>query len=306
MKSAVFSLAAALAAIASAQPHRHSHRHMAQHHKRDANSPVVWVTKPEVKVVDVTTTVWIAAAESESTSMAAASAVVAPANPTETSPIEAAPTDVPSEEDDGDDPSLPDVPFPDEPDLDLPAPGDLDPQIPSSTDPEAPSPSDPVPEPLAPVNPEPATPAPAEPEVPAQPAPVPAAPANETDVNHTHKFADSMTELASGSACSASSPCSGDITYYDPGVGMGACGWQSTKNEPVVALPYQFMGAQSNGNPYCGKTVTIKHGGKTSTAKIVDKCMGCNGFSIDLSDAAFTQLSALSVGRTDATWWINN
>lgn len=305
MKPTTFSLYAALAALAVAQPHRHSHRHMAQHHKRDASPAVVWVTKPEVKMVDVTTTVWIAAAQAESTSMSVASAVVAPANPTEPNPIEAAPTGNPAHDDDDDEPTLPDVPVPDEPELDLPTPGDLEPQIPSTSDPETP-PADPDLEspPTAPA-PEPASPAVPEPEVPSEPAPDAAAPANQTNVNNAPKFADGMAELASGGSCSASTPCSGDITYYDPGVGMGACGWQSTKNEPVVALPHQFMGPQSNGNPYCGKTVTIKHGGKTSTAKIVDKCMGCNGFSIDLSDAAFTQLSALSVGRTDATWWIN-
>lgn len=113
------------------------------------------------------------------------------------------------------------------------------------------------------------------------------------------------TDKSGDEKCSTSTPCAGDITYYDPGVGYGACGWMATKDEPVVALPHEFMGPKSNGNKYCGKTITIEHDGKRSTAKVVDKCMGCSGFSIDLSDAAFTKLSALSVGRTGAKWWIN-
>ncbi|RKF77154.1 putative rare lipoprotein a -like double-psi beta-barrel domain-containing [Golovinomyces cichoracearum] len=110
---------------------------------------------------------------------------------------------------------------------------------------------------------------------------------------------------ATAATCSPSSPCDGDITYYDPGVGYGACGWKNTKNEPVVALPHEFMGSKSNGNSYCGKTITIVRDGKKSTARVVDKCMGCTGYSIDLSDAVFTQLAALSVGRTSAKWWVN-
>lgn len=67
------------------------------------------------------------------------------------------------------------------------------------------------------------------------------------------------------------------------------------------------MGTQSNGNPYCGKTITIqcKATGKKTTATVVDKCMGCTGYSIDLSNAAFLELDDLSVGRTTADWWFN-
>jgi expansin (peptidoglycan-binding protein) len=32
---------------------------------------------------------------------------------------------------------------------------------------------------------------------------------------------------------------------------------------------------------------------------------GCNGFSIDLSNAAFPDLGDLAVGRTRATWYFN-
>jgi hypothetical protein len=71
----------------------------------------------------------------------------------------------------------------------------------------------------------------------------------------------------------------------------------------VVALPYGLMGLKSNSNPYCSKTITITciATSKTTTATVVDKCIGCDGFSIDLFNAAFLNLDDLAVGRTSAT-----
>jgi hypothetical protein len=96
------------------------------------------------------------------------------------------------------------------------------------------------------------------------------------------------------------------MTYYT--AGPGACGWTNDGDvQNVVALPHGLMGTQSNGNPYCGLFITIQciATGKNTTAKIVDKCMGCDGYSIDLSNAAFLDLDDLSVGRTPAIWWFN-
>jgi hypothetical protein len=66
-----------------------------------------------------------------------------------------------------------------------------------------------------------------------------------------------------------------------------------------------MMGLESNNNPYCGKTIAITciATGKSTTATVVDKCMGCDGFSIDLSNAAFLDLDDLAIGRTKATWY---
>lgn len=106
--------------------------------------------------------------------------------------------------------------------------------------------------------------------------------------------------------CTAANPCQGDITYYE--AGLGACG--ATNNgavDRIVALPHVMMGPLSNNNPYCGKTITIKctSTGKTTTATVMDKCMGCENFAIDLSNRAFEDLDDLAVGRTGATWWFN-
>jgi hypothetical protein len=122
--------------------------------------------------------------------------------------------------------------------------------------------------------------------------------------------ADTSSAPASGGGssngeCSSGSPCSGDITFYQ--AGLGACGETTDgSTDKVVALPHEFMGEQSNGNPFCGKTVTINYNGKEVQATVVDKCMGCVGRDLDLSNAAFDGLGiAESVGRTQADWYFN-
>jgi hypothetical protein len=74
----------------------------------------------------------------------------------------------------------------------------------------------------------------------------------------------------------------GDMTYYT--LGMGSCGEDDTgldNKTPIVAISHIVMGEKSNGNPYCGKTITISYGGKTLVATIKDKCMGCAANDID-------------------------
>jgi len=70
------------------------------------------------------------------------------------------------------------------------------------------------------------------------------------------------------------------------------------------------MGSESNDgtggmNPYCGKMITVSYGGKTTTAKVVDKCMGCDTLSIDLSTIAFTDVADEALGRVSGEWWFN-
>ncbi len=104
----------------------------------------------------------------------------------------------------------------------------------------------------------------------------------------------------------AANPCQGDVTYYE--AGLGACGTANDGSvERNVALPHVMMGALSNTNRYCGKTITIRctSTGKTTTATVIDKRMGCENYAIDLSNRAFQNLEDLTVGRTGATWWFN-
>jgi expansin (peptidoglycan-binding protein) len=76
--------------------------------------------------------------------------------------------------------------------------------------------------------------------------------------------------------------------------------------EAVVAISADQMGAQSNGNPMCGKTITINANGKTTTATVKDKCPGCASGSIDVSEKVFLALFGdLGVGRAPVTWSFN-
>lgn len=125
----------------------------------------------------------------------------------------------------------------------------------------------------------------------------------------------------SGTCSGTDNRCVGDITYWSGG--LGACGWDVNSNtENQIALPQAFMGTQSNGNPFCGKSVTIYNvstnasfllgstsfraraheqlqpaTGTTAQATVGDKCMGCNDRSIDLT---FQLLGQLTNGNHDA------
>jgi len=92
------------------------------------------------------------------------------------------------------------------------------------------------------------------------------------------------------------------MTHYV--AGLGSCGGDPVDGTvtKVVALSHLLMGTVSNGNPYCGLTITINYGGKSTTALVVDKCMGCSIDDIDLSDAAYAELEESGVGRSKASW----
>lgn len=106
-------------------------------------------------------------------------------------------------------------------------------------------------------------------------------------------------------ACSSGAPCVGEMTYYDTATlatNPSSCGTTNDgESEFVLALP---VGIMTDGD--CGKSVTISYGGVTKTGKVVDKCMGCDNNSIDLSRALFQAFASFSEGRlTDAKWYIN-
>jgi len=105
----------------------------------------------------------------------------------------------------------------------------------------------------------------------------------------------------------STTPYSGDITHWDGG--LGACGWSvDTSTDMQIAMPVGMMGSQSNGNPFCGKSLTIKNPntGATAQATVGDKCMGCTGASIDLTDALFAAIGGGCDGRCSGfEWWFN-
>ena len=171
------------------------------------------------------------------------------------------------------------------------------------TSPAAPAPdaaSSPAPAPApAPASSAPAAPAP----VPASsPAPAPAPMA--TPVNVQPKD----TVGTDGSCEGSGDACQGDVTHWDGG--LGACGWTvNTDSDYAIALPFAFMGTQSNGNPYCGRSVTLYNptSGTTVQATVGDKCMGCVDRAIDCTDALFNAITdGTGDGRVSGIqWWLN-
>lgn len=292
MRSSIIAVGAFLIATAAAQPHgKHLHRHELLHAKRD-NVAVVTDIVEVYETVLLTATVWVdedgntisPVATGTSTGRGGAYTTVKPGIFNEPASVEApAPVETPTPAE---------TPAPVETPAPTPTPSTKTVQV--ATVPQAPSSA------VAPVAPAVVNaPAAVAPEPSTAPAPVPVA--------STQPEAPSSS-AASGSPsgdCSSGSPCSGDITFYE--AGLGACG-ETTDGETdnVVALPWAFMGTQSNGNPFCGKTITISKGGKTVQATVVDKCMGCVGRDLDLSNKAFQDLGVdFSVGRTTADWWFN-
>ncbi|SPO06707.1 related to rasp f 7 allergen [Cephalotrichum gorgonifer] len=127
------------------------------------------------------------------------------------------------------------------------------------------------------------------------PAPAPVAP----QPSAVDKPAEDSSSDSSGSYT-----YSGSMSYYD--LGLGACGEDDSGKDYsdfIVAIAADTMGAQSNGNPMCGKKVNIKAGSKTATATVRDKCPGCSGGAIDASKALFQELfGSLDQGRGNVEW----
>lgn len=149
----------------------------------------------------------------------------------------------------------------------------------------------------------PPAPAPAAPATSEAPAPAPAPAPVALAADNSGSFAGSE----SASCLGGSAACKGDVTHWDGG--LGACGTVvDTEADMAIALPHGFMGTLSNSNPYCGKSVTIKTvSGSTVQATVKDKCMGCVGRSIDLTNKLF---GAVTDGKGDGrvsniVWWFN-
>jgi len=109
-------------------------------------------------------------------------------------------------------------------------------------------------------------------------------------------------------------PTSSSVTFAGPAtwfnVGLGACGNWNTNDELVLAVSQTLFGGYPGttpenmwwGNPICGKKVKVSYGGKSVVATIVDACVGCETWHVDLSPAAFSVLAPQSVGEMDVTW----
>jgi hypothetical protein len=100
----------------------------------------------------------------------------------------------------------------------------------------------------------------------------------------------------------------GDLTYYSPGPGYGACGYENTSQDSICALSHLLWDSVStstnpNHNPLCGKKLRItrfdeKQGRNNSVdVTIVDRCTGCKATDVDLSLRMFEILADEEQGR---------
>ncbi|KEI36360.1 uncharacterized protein L969DRAFT_97371 [Mixia osmundae IAM 14324] len=94
---------------------------------------------------------------------------------------------------------------------------------------------------------------------------------------------------------------SGRGTFYNTQTGSaGSCGSMLYNSEFVVAMNEQQM-----NNGWCGQTITISYGGKSTQATVQDRqnsCPGCPYGALDLSPSLFSYFADQSVGVIQITW----
>ncbi|OAA33410.1 Barwin-related endoglucanase [Moelleriella libera RCEF 2490] len=307
---------AALAAVAAAQPRHGNHKHihvLRDVAPRDIVTKVEWVTETvfETQYIDASTTFLIQPSgavpskadgnfkETPSPEPAKASSQAAPPPPPPPAPTNTF-VSIPSPPPSAVAAPPPPASAPSPASVQAPAPPPPPPASPSA----AASPSPVVLPPPPPPQQQQqqtsaAAAAAAQPSAPpAQPSPPPAQGGNAGSPS-------SGSGSSSGGGGGASHK--GDITYY--AVGMGACGEDDSGKDNtgnIVALSHLMMGTQSNGNPMCGKTISITGNGKTVQATVRDKCMGCKQEDIDVSEKVYKELwGDLGSGRKPITWSFN-
>lgn len=90
---------------------------------------------------------------------------------------------------------------------------------------------------------------------------------------------------------------SGDITYYAPG--LGACGGTNADGDHIVAISHLLWDSGS----HCGHRMRITGSTGSIEATVVDKCPGCDRFSLDVSPVVFeATVGQLGVGRDVGSW----
>jgi hypothetical protein len=289
-----FTVASALLlASAAAQPHAHGHGHGHLHAKRIVTE-TEWVTEIAyvTQIVDSTTTVWVSEGEE-----AAAEPTTAPSDgqffeppapepvpePITTSSSSTTTTSTSSTSTTSTSIYVPPPPPP--------------PQTTTVVE-------EPQPEPQSETQP-----APAPTTTTAAPPPPPPAASSPSPVEETQPETpdEAPSSGGGGSSSGGSGTFSGELTYY--ALGFGACGEDDAnmdRSSNVVAISHLKMGTLSNSNPMCGQTITIYANGKSTTATVRDKCMGCAEDDIDVSEKVFLELyGSLDGGRLECTWEFN-
>ncbi|KAJ8120867.1 hypothetical protein ONZ43_g2538 [Nemania bipapillata] len=110
-------------------------------------------------------------------------------------------------------------------------------------------------------------------------------------------YSKAMIFAAVAAFTSTVSALSGDMTWFNPG--LGACGRTDNDGSPVVAL----NSADYANGAHCGKWITIQANGHQTAAQVVDLCPGCGTHGIDVAPAIFDDIASLDVGRVKVTWF---
>jgi hypothetical protein len=109
-------------------------------------------------------------------------------------------------------------------------------------------------------------------------------------------------------------PFSGELTYYDPG--LGACGLSSTSSQNIVAVAHSLFdaaqtGSDPNQNPLCGRKIRAKRvkegsGERSVDLTVVDRCTGCQPTDLDVSLSVFERMADQDLGRVNIEWnWLD-
>ncbi|KAE8154489.1 RlpA-like double-psi beta-barrel-protein domain-containing protein-containing protein [Aspergillus avenaceus] len=105
-------------------------------------------------------------------------------------------------------------------------------------------------------------------------------------------------------------PYTGDLTYYDPG--LGSCGISSSSSDLVCAVSHVLFDAASTGsnpnaNPLCGLMLRVKKGDSSVDVRVVDRCPGCKVKDLDVSPTVFKKLADMDLGRVSIQWaWLQD
>lgn len=105
-------------------------------------------------------------------------------------------------------------------------------------------------------------------------------------------------------------PYTGDLTYYDPG--LGACGVTSSDGDRIVAVSHLVFdavstGSNPNANPLCGKKIRARRNNKSVDLTVVDRCTGCQPTDIDVTIDIFGMLAEVDQGRVLVEWnWLED
>jgi len=88
------------------------------------------------------------------------------------------------------------------------------------------------------------------------------------------------------------------FSFYNTETGSaGSCGKFLSNSGFTVAVNAAQMQAS-----FCGKTITISYGGKTTTATVEDTCPGCPPYGLDMSPALFSFFAPQSIGIIYGLW----